>query len=70
MLIDQYIAELTKLRNAHGPDLEVMRVSTVGYVTKAGLPRLAHMRNDKPRTQLFSPENDLDRFKGAKVVRV
>lgn len=69
MTLDQYIAELTKLRQAHGPDLQVIRVSSSGYVTKASLPGVTWLRKDKVKT-LFKVGLDLDQIKGDKVVRV
>jgi hypothetical protein len=74
MLIDKYIEELVKLRQAHGAELEVMRTTNAidGAVSarvavKAGLPRLAHKQKGHTRT-LFRDGQDPDRLKGDKVV--
>lgn len=68
MLIDKYIEELTKLRQAHGPDLEVMRISASGFISKAPLPRMAY-RHQKLRTS-FHEAHHYDSDRGEKVVRV
>jgi hypothetical protein len=74
MLIDKYIEEMVKLRQAHGPELEVLR-STAAVdsdvsnrkAIKAGLPRIANRQIGHHRT-LFRDGVDPDRLKGEKVV--
>lgn len=68
MNIEKYIAELIKLRQAHGPNLEVMRASTSGVIVKSPLPRIA-FRHKRNRTSFHGPD-DLDKDKGERVVRV
>lgn len=70
MTIDQYIAELTKLRQAHGPGLDVTRASgqLLGTFVKAPLPRIAYTHVKRPRC--YFDKDDLDQYKGDKVVRV
>jgi hypothetical protein len=68
MLIDKYIEELTKLRQAHGPGLEVMRASTTGVAVKSPLPRIGY-RHKRNRARFWS-DDSLDKDKGEKVVRV
>jgi hypothetical protein len=69
MKIDKYIAELTKLRQAHGPDLEITRRTGEfhGVLRKAPLPRIAHT---KKGTKAPFTSNDRDADKGEKVVCV
>jgi hypothetical protein len=68
MLIDKYIEEMTKLRQAHGPELEVVRTSAIGTHLKAPLPRLAWTYVGKKCE--FRPGEDPDKARGKKVVRV
>ena len=68
MKIDQYIAELQKIRANHGADLEVMATSVLDGTTKAGIPRVENMHARHRR--LFRNGQDLDSDKGQKVVRV
>jgi len=68
MQIDKFIAELTKLRQTYGPNIEVMQLAVGSRsVSKASLPRIAHTKADNPRA-LFSVVNDLDRNKGLRIV--
>lgn len=69
MKIDQYIAELQKIRASHGTDLEVTTVAVLGGVAKAGLPRVEFLHLKRPRTW-FVNGSDKDADRGAKVVRV
>lgn len=69
MEIDKYIAELTKLRQTHGPGLEVVTNGAVGPFKKAPLPRVAWVHKEKPKS-FFVVGGDPDRLKGDKVVRV
>jgi hypothetical protein len=69
MLIDKYIQEMVKLRQAHGPELDVVKQLNGEVVGKAALPRLAHMHTKNTRT-MFRDGQDEDRYKGKKVVRV
>lgn len=68
MDLETYIAELTKLRQAHGGKVQVVQRTIVnGVLTKKGaIPRIASLRNDNKRV-LFG-KDDLDKFKGEKVV--
>ena len=69
MLIDEYIAALTKLRQTYGAKLEVLELSAMGgTLRKATLPRIGHVQKDNPR-RLFKV-SDLDRNKGDRVVLV
>lgn len=69
MLIDKYIEELTKLRQAHGPDLEVVNTNDLGMLKKAPLPRIGWRNKNQPRC-VFVPGSDRDANRGEKVVRV
>lgn len=69
MFIDQYIEEMQKLRQAHGPALRIIKTHDTGTAVNAGLPRLHWLRTDKPKT-LFVNGQDRDAVKGEKVVRL
>jgi hypothetical protein len=68
MLIDKYIEEMTKLRQAHGPELEVVNTTDLGMVKKAPLPRIGWRYLG--RKCAFTPGRDNDKDRGEKVVRV
>jgi len=69
MLIDRYIEELTKLRQVHGPDLQVVTNGGFGSARKAPLPRIRWMLLKRP-TLFWLTGVDPDRERGEKVVRV
>lgn len=67
MTLDQYLVQLTKLRQTYGGEVNVMQLNAMGGgVKKAGLPRIANVRKDNPRT-LFNV-GALDRDKGDRIV--
>ena len=63
MKIDKYIEAMQKLRNEHGPDMEVVNAEGV----KKPLPRVGYMH--VKRRALWVDGTDLDKDRGAKVVK-
>lgn len=70
MKIDRYIELLVKLRQEHGPDLQVVTSGVrCGPFRKAESPCARYAHKEHPKLY-FLPGQDPDRLRGEKVVRV
>lgn len=67
MQLQKMIDALIRLRQEHGPELQVIVKTDVG-LRIAGLPRVRHRNVRHPKRRLFVPGSDLDKDKGEAVV--